>query len=432
MYSWQRLVGCSLLAVAVAGGQPDWRAGLSSPSAKARTRAARTLGEMPGGDAYLDLLAPLLRDSDEQVRVAAVTAILKMRVVDALPLLVDAAGDHSPAVQTIAVDGLVDFYIPGYFKFGSRLTPAGLGGALKNRFSKPSPLILPAYIDVSPSAIKAIGDVVRTGKSDGARANAARAIGILRGQSQIDALVGGVRSRSEDLILECVLAIKKLQDMSVGPELVFLLRDLEPVLLEAVVQTVGQLRTIEAVPGLVRIVEEGRKANIRTQALVSLAKIPNSGQRELFISYLRHKDDSMRAAAAEGIGRIGTAADLELIDQLAAKERSLRARLSMAFASVMLGDHVRLARLIEGLNSKVHRLEARPLIVELARDPTVLSKLYVPLATGTPPQRRHLAVVLARSGTSESVPYLESLMNDSNNQVASAAIESLRILRARL
>ena len=104
----------------------------------------------------------------------------------------------------------------------------------------------------------------------------------------------------------------------------------------------------------------------------------------------------------------------------------------MAFASVMLGDHVQLARLIEGLNSKVHRLEARPLIVELARDPEVLSKLYVPLATGTPPQRRHLAVVLARSGTSESVPYLESLMDDSNNQVASAAIEALRILRARL
>lgn len=431
MLSWLRLIACSLLAVTLASGQQEWRAGLSHSKAKVRARAARTVGSLPNGSLHLHLLAPLLRDEDEGVRAAAVTAMVRMRTVDAQALLTQATADPSATVQTLAVDGLVDFYIPGYVKSGSAML-TGLASALKNRFSKPSPLIVPLYIEVSEPAIRAIGDVARNGRSEEARANAARAIGILRGRSQLDALIGGVRSRNEDLILESVLAIKKLQDMSAGPELVFLLRDLDPVLLEAVVQTVGQLRTIEAVPSLVRIVEEAKKAQTRIQALLALAKIPNNGQREVFISYLRHKDDNLRAAAAEGIARIGTSMDLEFIEQLAAKEKSRRATLSMAFASVLLGNQVKLAVLIEGLNSKVHRLEARPLIVELARDPTVLTKLYVPLATGTPPQRRHLAVVLARSGTSESVPYLESLTNDSNSEVASTAIESLKTLNARL
>ena len=432
MHSWLRLIACWLLTICVASAQQDWEAGLSDPNSRARARAARTLGDLPEGSQYMDLLAPLLQDSSEQVRASAVAALVKMRAIEAQPMLLEAAADQSSRVQSMAVDGLVDFYVPGYAQTGRMTTVSTYATALRTRFAKPSPLVVPSYVDVSPEAIKAIGGVLRNGRSDHARANAARAIGVLYGRSELDSLVEGARSRNSEVILECVLAIKKLQDISAGPEIVFLLQDLDPVLQQAVIQTVGQLRTPEAVPDLVRVLDETSKTRIRIEALVALAKIPNNGQRELFISYLRHKDDDLRAAAAEGIARIGTSGDLELLDQLIAKEKSLRASLSMAFAAVMLGNQVELARLVEGLNSKVHRLEARPLIVELARDPSILSQLYVPLATGTAPQRRHLAVVLARSGTEESVPYLEKLTEDGNGEVASSAIESLRILQARL
>ncbi len=432
MLSWQRIISCSLLAITVASGQEAWEAGLSDPAPGVRARAARQLGDSPSGSQHLARLGPLLQDQVEQVRAAAVAALIKTRSIEAQPLLIEATADLSSRVQSMAVDGLVDFYLPGYANAGAMTSVSSFATSLRTRFSKPSAQAVPAYVAVSPEVIEAIGQVVRQGRSDLARANAARAIGIIRGRDELDALVEGVRSRNTAVILECVLAIKKLQEMSAGPEIVFLLRDLEPVLQEAVIQTVGQLRTPDAVPGLVRIIDETDKGRIRIQALLALAKIPDNGQRELFISYIRHKDDNLRAAAAEGLGRIGTGADLTLLDQLASNEKSLRARLSMAFASVMLGNHVQLARLIEGLNSRVHRLEARPLIVELARDPKVLTQLYVPLATGTPSQRRHLAVVLSRSGTEESVPYLESLTQDSNGEIASTAIEALRVLRARL
>ena len=432
MRSWQRVLVGLLAAVAVAGAQEDWGAALSDPDPRARARAARNLGDSPDGFRRIDLLGPLVQDEIEEVRAATVLALIKMRVVEAQPLLIEATADLSPRVQALAVDGLVDFYIPEYVQLGRMASIRAVADSLKGRFSKPTPLAVAAYVDVNPAVVEAIGQVVTSGRSEQARANAARAVGILMGREALDALVDGVRSGSATITLESVLSIKKLREPSAGPNIVFLLRDLDPALLEAVIQTVGQLRTPEAVPELVRIVQETDRSRLRIEALIALAKIPGNGQRELFISYFRHRDDRLRAAAAEGLARIGSAEDLPMLAQLSKTDKSTRARLSLAFASVMLGDHVQLAHLVEGLNSRAHRLEARPLIVELARDPAVLAKLYVPMSTGTVPQRRHLAYVMAQSGTEESLPYLENLTKDGNDDVASAAIEALRVLRARL
>lgn len=433
MGTWCRIALYVLLTAGVASTQEvDLGTGLTDPVPAARTRAIRQIGNSPLGPDYLDRLAPLLGDDVEGVRLTVVAALVRMRSVDALPLLVDATRDSSPRVQAMAVDGLVDFYSPNYAKQGQMGSLSSYSKALRNRFVKPNPLTVPAYVNVSTEVTAAIGDVARQGHSIRSRTNAARAIGILLARDQLGALLEGVRSRDGDLIMECVLALRKLQEISAGPDIVFLLRDLDPNLQLAVVQTVGQLRTPEAVPELVRIIDDTSRRKIRIEALIALAKIPRNGQRDLFISYSRHRDDAIRAAAIEGLGRLGNPVDRQLVGELMAKERSPRARLSMAFALVLYGDRVRVAVLVEGLESRLYQLEARPLLQELARDPAILAQLYVPLATGSPPQRRHLAVVIGESGTAESVPYLESLTEDSNGEVATAAIEALRTLRARL
>ena len=432
MTAGQRIAACLLLAAVVASSQQAWETGLADPDERQRVRAVRALAASADGYRYTNRLAPLLDDGSENVRGAVVAGLIKMRTVDAQQLLVAATADISPRVQALAVDGLVDFYVPNYVKTGWLASISTFGSSLKGRFSKPSPLTVSEYIEVNPQTVRAIGSVVRHGRSEQARANAARAVGVLLGRDAVDDLLFGVRSRNSTVILESVLAIKKLRTMSAGPEIVFLLVDPDPAIREAVVQTVGQLRTWEAVPGLVEIIQGDDKPRTRTQALIALAKIPDNGQRELFLRYLVDEDRGLRAAAAEGVGRIGNADDVRLVDHHFAMEKSKSAKLSLAFAAVCLGNFVRLNELVEGLNSKVHRLEARPFLVELARDEEVLRRLYVPLSTGTVSQRRHLAYVLSQSGTEESLPHLENLTNDSNGAVASAAIEALRVLRARL
>ena len=432
MLSWHRVALAAILAAGVTSAQQDWEAGLSAPKPGARAKAARQLGEAPDGYRYLDRLAPLLEDDAEEVRLAAVQALIRIRAIEAHPLMIQAAADLSPQVQSLAIDGLVDFYVPGYAKAGRMGSILSFASSLKEKFSKPAPELVPAYVDVNPEVIRAVADVVRNGRSEEARANAARAVGVLRGREAIDALLDGVRSRNSMIILESVLALQKLREPSVGPDIVFLLRDLDPDVLEAVIRTVGQLRTSEAVDDLVRIISDTSRDRIREQAIIALAKIPGNGQRELFISYIRHRNDRFRAAAAEGLGRIGTPDDLPLIDELFASEKSQSAKLSLAFAAVSLGQRVRLGYLVDGLNSRMHRMEARPFLVELSRNPAVLASLYVPLSTGSVPQRRHLAFVVGQNGNETSLGYLEELTKDSNDEVAADAIEALRVLRARL
>ena len=229
-----------------------------------------------------------------------------------------------------------------------------------------------------------------------------------------------------------MLAAKKLRDPSIGPDIAFLLRDLDPKVQQAVIVTVGQLRTPEAVTDLVEIIRSSDREQHRVQALVSLAKIPNNGQRDLFLTYLSHSNKSLRSAAAEGVGRLGTDGDERLIDAQLANEKAASVKLSLAFAAVSLGNLVRLDLLVEGLKSRFHRLEARPFLVEVSRNPEVLRRLYLPLATGTEAQRRHLAYVLSQSGDEESLSHLRNLTEDRNDDVAAAAIEAQRVLQARL
>jgi HEAT repeat protein len=148
--------------------------------------------------------------------------------------------------------------------------------------------------------------------------------------------------------------------------------------------------------------------------------------------YLRDGDHQIRAAAAEGIGRAGDPQDLKVISEAFAKEKNESARLSMAFAAVYLGDVSHLSYLTDGLNSTFHRMEARPFLVELARKPEVLNRLYELVASGTNDQKRHLAHVLSISGTQESVSHLEKLTHDPEPNVAQAAIEAMKALQARL
>ena len=419
------------VAVAASAQIPS-EAELYDPKPRVRARAVRSVGESEQGFRHVDRIAPFLEDGSEAVRTEVVLALIKIRTVDTQQVLVRATTNSSSRVQSLAVDGLVDFYSPGYVKTSTLATISTYGATLRARFSEPSPMTVSSYVNVNPDVVRAIGLVLREGASDVARANAARAIGILLGRGVLDDLLVGVRSRNSMIILESVLAIKKLQETSAGPELVFLLDDPDPEIREAVIRTLGQLRTPEAVPGLVKVVTGNERLRLRVQALIALAKIPDNGQRELFLRYMVDDDKGMRAAAAEGVARIADPTDARLIEHHFQLENSASVKLSLAFAGVCLGNFVRLNDLVEGLNSRVHRLEARPFLIEVSRKEEVLKRLYVPLSTGTVPQRRHLAFVLSQSGTEESVPHLENLADDPNGQVATAAIEALRVLKARL
>ena len=404
---------------------------LSHKNPKKRMRAADRAAWLKE-PAHIAPLEKLLTDPVADVRARAVAAIVSIGTQHSLAPLISATRDSIPAIQIMAVDGLVNFYLPGYVKRGVGASLKKFGAGVKNRFARPADVIIDPYLTVSPYVIAVLGRLISGGVTIESRANAARAAGILRAKQALPQLVEALRSKDTTLMVESVEAIEKIGEISVGSSLVFLLRDLDERVQLAVVKAVGQLLVRAAIPELVGLVKTADSKKMRRQSLIALAKIPDSGQRTTFLLYLRDKDHQVRAAAAEGIGRAAEPGDLNVISEAFGREKNESARLSAAFAAVHLGDLSYINYLLDSLNSTFHRMEARPFLVELARKPAVLDKLYKPLASGTNDQKRHLAHVLSVSGTQDSVPHLEKLTHDPEPRVARAAIEAMKTLQARL
>ena len=406
---------------------------LKDSDPKARAKAAAKVGKEGTSD-DIPALAELLDDPVTDVRAEAVGAILRLDTRHSLEPLMRATRDQTPAIQIMATDGLVNFYYPGYVKTGWTAALNSLGSNIKGRFSEPEPKVVDAYVQsqVSRDVVRAISRLITGGTSTESRANAARAIGVLRGKEGMPQLVEGLRERASTIIIECVRTIRKIGQTDVGPDLVFLLRDLDEDVQFETARTMGQLQVDEGIPELLNLLERSKEKKIRREALIAIAKMRDQEQRQLFQRYLRDKDKQLRAAAAEGLGRLGNSEDLQSILDAFSREKSESARLSMAFGAAGLGDMSFLTYLYDGLNSSFHRLEARPFLTELSRDEKILQQLYKPLATGSNDQKKHIAYVISINGNKESMAHLEKLTHDLDTNVAQEAIRALKNLQARL
>jgi HEAT repeat protein len=397
-----------------------------------RPKDVREIGK--AGSGAIPRLTELLKNPNTDVRVEAVKQLTDARALDALIL---ATRDNEAEVQIQATDGLVNFYLPGYVQTGFGSSIKRIGGSIKGKFTDTNDQVVDPYITARPDVVAALGALVRGGASMQARANAARAVGILRGKAAIPDLVAALRTKDTDVLYESLIAMQKIRDESAGPQIVFLLHDLNSKVQIAAIETTGLLRNREAAPDLVEVVKRSKDAKVRRAALGALAMVPDEKSRPIYQQYLNDKDDKMRAAAAEGFARLRNPADSAMIDQAWKDEGKSSPRISLAFAMVMLGhneisEFSPLQYLVNNLNSAAYKGDAQPFLTELARDNSTRKALYGPLETGTKDEKIGLARVLAVSGDKESVSHLEKVSRDADPEVAQEGLRAMRNLQARL
>ena len=405
-------------------------------SSRDKIRQARDLAKR--GPEAIPQLAPLLSDADAEVRREAVRAVVAIGTQHPLEPLANACADNDSEVQIFATDGLVNFYLPGYISTGlsgALRRAGGLGTARWGRAGSRGGIDPP--VTLRPGGVAPLGRLASGGSSMASRANAARAIGILRGSAALPDLLEGLRSKDDRLIFECLIAIQKLRDPSAGPRVTFLLRDLDERVQRAAIETAGLLRTAEAAPELERVLAGARSRNVRREAMLALARIATPAQRDLFLSSLQDSDAEIRGAAAEGLGRLGNPADLPLLRKSYDEERRNSARLAMAFGAVALGsvemtEFAPLRYLANSLNQRAWRNVAIPYLTELCAKQPVREALYPALPSGTRDEKTGLAAVFAAAGGPDSVGPLEALGRDPDAEVGSEAVRALRILRAKL
>ncbi len=400
-----------------------------------RTKDVRNLAKQ--GSSALPRLQELLRNPDIDIRLEAVKAITDVGTQGSLAPLIQATADNDPEVQIRATDGLVNYYLPGYVQHGLGASIKRVGTSLKGKFTDTNDQVIDPFVVPRPDVIQALGILVRGGGNMEARANAARALGILRAKAAVPDLVAALRSKDTDVIYESLIALQKIRDESAAPGVAFLLRDLDEKVQLAAIETVGLLQNKSSVPQLLDVLEHTRKSQVKRAALTSLAMLPDEKSRTVYTRYMHDKDEGLRAATAEGLGRLKNPSDLPTLEAAFKDEGKMAPRLAQAFALVTLGkneiaEFSPFQLLINTLNSVGYRGVAFAYLVELARNPALRPPLVHAADIGTKDEKIYLARVLARSGGQESVACLEKLSHDGDNDVAQEGLRALRTLKARL
>lgn len=402
---------------------------------KQRARTVRDLAKQ--GEDGLPAIAPYAGDADLTVRLEAVKALVSIGGPKTVTPLTRAVTDADAEMQIRATDGLVNVYLPGYVKNGLSGTLSRAGNTVRGKFTDTNDQIIDPYVQVPASVIDALGKTVRGGASMDARANAARALGVLRGRSAIPDLVDALRSKDDKLMYEALVAIGKIGDFTAAPRISFLLRDLDERIQMQALEVTGMLRNREAAPRVRDAFQNARSVKVKRAALGALAMLADPADHAIFLGSLSDKDEDVRAAAAEGLGRIGNPMDRSTLDSVFQADRAMSPRLAEAFAAVGLGDvstenYSPLRYLFNTLNQRVYRKVASAYLTELARNQTTRRALYEMLAVATKDERIQMSGVLAQSGQSDSIPFLQALSKDPDPDVAGEGIRNLRVLRARL
>lgn len=394
------------------------------------------LAAKPGASA-IPVVAQYLNSSDADTRAEAVRQLTLIGGKETIDPLIKATADPDAEVQIRATDGLVNYYSPGYVKQGLASTINRAGSVIKTKFSDTNTQTIDTFVIVRPDVITAIGKVSSGGMGMDSRANGCRALGILRGQTAMDDLIAALRTKDTRVMYEALIAIQKIRDTSAGPRVAYLVRDLDDKVQSAAIETVGLLRTREALPALRGIIASPRNKNAERSAVSALALMPEATDNKILEAYLDSKDDKLRASATEGLGRIQSNELKTAIEKVWKEDEKMLPRLAAAFGLVLNGElastgEAPLRYLINTLNSGNYKDVAVAYLYEAARDQKVAQALYGPLEQGTKAEKIQLSRVLGASGDTDAVAVLEKTSRDSDAEIAQEGLRALRTLRARL
>jgi HEAT repeat protein len=389
------------------------------------------------GQLAIPKLALYLNSPALDTRIEVVKQLTDLGGKDSLDPLIAASRDPDPEMQLRAIDGLVNFYLPGYVRQGPAASVARVGASIKAKFSDSNEQVIDAFVIVRPEVIAAIGKLASGGNGMDVRASACRAVGILRGQAAIPDLLEALRTKDNTVMYEALVAIRKIGDPAAGPKITYLLRDLDDRIQAAAIEDAGLLQDKEGLPALRGIVTSPRGSKPERSALSAIAMMPEPSDRALLQRYLTSKDDRLRAAAVEGLGRIGDPGDVSAIDKIWKDDDKMSPRLASAFSLTLsgnldTGESAPFRYLLNNLNSAAWRDTATAYLTEAARRPAVLAALRRPLETGTRDEKIQLARILAVSGDASVVPWLDGLSRDPDSMVAQEGLRALRSLRARM
>ena len=396
---------------------------LKHPDSVRRQAAARQLGFLKYRAATPDLVA-MAHDPIDLVRREVEMALERMEDIQALPGLIAFASDGVNDIRAHAVEALVSIHLPRTTGVGATLST--IREVMWLAPDKDLETVVEPDVPVDPAVV----DTLRARLTDserGIRRTAIRGLGILRAKAAVPDLLQVVREeRDNQLRFDGVRAIRKIDDRSIGDQLVPLINlNNEDVRLE-LITTLGAMRYRGAVMELSRIVEQSKKTDVtRIIALSALADIGDPTSVPLFEQLKLDKTELMRLYANEGVARTADPSQKSTISAARLIEKSPMVRTAQAFALLRIGESEFLDELVRALEKSTTRDLAKEYLLETR--PADREALFAP-RSASPAARAELADVLGRIGDPNALPRLQEMAHDTDGDVAKAAERATRRL----
>src|SRR3990172_10589646 len=148
-------IGWLLLVAPAWGLQVEGEQQLRDPDPKVREKAARALGDQ-GNSAYVSALAPAVQDKNEKVRMAVVKALIRLDSPASLAPLSLAVRDSLPEIRYLAIDGILNFYLPGYVDTGFGGFFRSVSGRVEALFSDVDAVVADPDIRINETALRTL------------------------------------------------------------------------------------------------------------------------------------------------------------------------------------------------------------------------------------------------------------------------------------
>ena len=402
------IIVAALIAAVAAGAaaQParydDVVRNLRNPEPRIRLNAVRLLREAKYPEAIVPM-APLVNDPLDPIQLEAIAAELSFFLVQDVP----EKRRLGFLVEVRNRGGAPTAFDLGPLAVWPRPAPPELVAALLEAVDDENPRVRleaiyaagvlgrpPLAADAEQRLIKALDHY-----DPAIRAGAARVTGRLAVQAAGDALIKAVNDSSADVRYAAMRAL-------------------------------GMLREPRAVTALTEQLKFYGRGEGAWSALDALARIAHPASVAVFTERLADRDQYIRRAAAEGLGRSGAKAALEALETGAGNDPSNMVRAAMQYALQKLGRNY-IGRLIEFLDDGKTTLQVQEYLIEFG--PAIEKDLLPSLQEPDEAIRAAVADVLGEIGGDASLAALQSHADRDKDVVEAAqrAVERIKMRRAR-
>jgi len=399
---------------------------LDSTSPKEREDAIERMTTLGNANAIPVLTAAYKKEPKADLRAKIMAGLARIGDKSAIPTLADALRtdlDRDVRLQTI--DSLQRLYIP----VDSQGPLRTIFNKVKSVFSEENRPLVSTGVVADPAVTAVLAEAMQKDFNDQVRIEAAHALGSLKAQDQLPALMAALedpRNREHDEVrLEMVRTVGVIRDPAAGPTLEKLMRDRDP---EVVAESILSLGLVGYKPARPVIEEQFRTSGerqIRRRSLEALSLMRDPGSAALFESLLGNPDDYFRELAAEGLARLHS--DPAMLQDKFRAEQKPNVRNALAFALASSGQNDRINDLANALDSR-QEYQVHVYLVELGKFDGKLPELYRYLRSSNPKVRAKMIRVIADIGDKSSRDQIQPLTDDPDVTVVREAVAALRRL----